>query len=403
MEKYKTLVIEDESATLKQLAKVIRKEGFEVAVAENGSVGLDIFKNEHPDIIVTDLKMPDIDGLEVLRQAKRISPNVPVILITGFGETDTAISALREGMFDYIKKPIDLNLLILALGRAKEKVHEYKNSVPFPNILLVDDEETTRRRLARVLTKEGWQVHQASDGEQALNIFKKTKIDIVLTDIKMPKKDGLQALHEMRANAEDFEAIILTGYGDESSAIQAMKDGAINFLKKPIDLEQMIVAVEKAIEKIKTDRALKYRTRELELAKQIIAKITAEKDIVIDVRGNAPKAAKDLGSKLLDAMPIGLIIVDRDMNIRYMNSYLARENKTLPKKIDEDFINLLAKIGSKELSIKSLQSLIVKQFDSPKGTFTNLSVGKEAFLTLSSMKILDYKKEEEVVLLVMRI
>lgn len=268
--------------------------------------------------------------------------------------------------------------------------------------LVIEDESTTLKQLAKVIGNEGYEVTEAGNGRVGLKIFKNEHPDIVLTDIKMPKKDGLQTLHEMRASADDFEAIILTGYGDEASAIQAMKDGAINFLKKPIDLEQMIVAVEKAIEKIKTDRALKYRTRELELARQIIAKITAEKEIVIDVRGNPPQSARDFASKLLDALPIGLIIVDRDMKIRYMNNYLARRNESRQDKIDENSIKILEKIGFKELSYKSLRSSIVKRFESPKGTFDSIGVGKDAYLTLTTMKILDNKKEEDAVLLVMR-
>ncbi len=110
MEAIKVLLIEDEKIPREQLAKVIRKEGFEVLVAENGRVGLDIFKKEHPEIVVTDVKMPDVDGLEVMHTVRKFSKNVQVILITGYGETDTVIAALREGALDYLKRPLYLNL-----------------------------------------------------------------------------------------------------------------------------------------------------------------------------------------------------------------------------------------------------------------------------------------------------
>ena len=402
MEGYKVLVVEDEAITREQLARSIRKEGFEVVTAKDGQAGLEMFKSERPEILITDLRMPRIDGLELMREVRDLSRTVQIILVTAFGETDTAVSALREGALDYLKKPIDMGLLELALGRAKEKIAEYKKVLPFPVLLLADDEEPTRNRLARVLEKEGWKVHTASDGEEAISVFQQMKIDIVVLDIKMPKKDGLQTLHEMRAITDDFEAMILTGYGDESSAIQAMRDGAMNFLKKPIDIDQLIVVVEKAIEKIHVDRSLKYRIRELELAKEIITKITVEEEIVIDVRDHTPKPARDFAMRLLDAVPLGLVVLNRDMTIRYMNRYLAGKIKYHPEKIDGKFMEELREIGIKELSYESLLPNLEKLFGSPLGTLESLRIGKDAYLTLTKITVLGEEKRESAVLVVLR-
>jgi len=278
MEDCKVLIMEDDEAARNMLARVIKKEGFMVLTAENGRIGLDVFKKESPLIVVSDLKMPEMSGLEALKEMKKISSRVQFILMTAFGEVDTAIEALREGALDYIKKPIDLDVLTLAIGRAKEKIeNEDKLYEFFPQILLAEDDQMARERLANILKKESWKVIPVADGEEALKMFQQEKIDILLTDIKMPKLDGLEALHEMRKITQDFEAIIMTGYGDEASAIKAMHEGAMNFLKKPIDLDNLSVLIEKAIEKLHITRSLKYRTREVELAKQIINKISEHK------------------------------------------------------------------------------------------------------------------------------
>lgn len=272
-EEYKVLVVEDHKATLKQMDDVVKSAGFISLLAENGDDGLEIFKKEKPDIIITDLKMPGINGIELMSKIKEKSSYVQVILITAFGEDDVAISALCKGALDYIKKPINLEELSLALDRAKEKIFEYKKNSPFPTILFAEDDERARKNLFEAIENEGWKVFPAVDGEDAINIFKYNKIDIVILDIKMPKKDGLQVLHEMRSITKDFEAIIISGYGDESSAIQAMRDGAYSFIKKPIDLEEVFLTIEKALEKLNLSRVLKYRLRELELANKIIQKI----------------------------------------------------------------------------------------------------------------------------------
>lgn len=402
MEEFKVLVIEDDDTAREQLAKVIRKEGYQVLVAEDGRVGVELFKKELPEIVITDLKMPGIDGLEVMHTVRRLSTNAQIILVTAFGEADTAISALREGALDYLKKPLDLDQLTLALGRAREKLIEYKNRAVFPSLLLAEDEEKTRERLVRVLGKEGWKVFSVGDGEEAMNVFEENKIDIVLLDIKMPKKDGLQALHEMRGITDDFEAIILTGYGDESSAIQALRDGAINFLKKPIDLDQMILAVEKAIEKLYSDRALKYRTREVELATQIIGRITAENQLLIDLSRRIPKSAKDFAQKLLQTIPLGVLALDKDMTILYMNPHLARAVEYQSEKVDEEFVKRLGKMGIKSLSYESLMSTVNRLSAASGGTIETISTGKYSYITLVPMKIIREDKEETAVLITMR-
>ena len=342
MEEFKVLLVEDDVDTGKRLATAVRKAGFHVEVAEDGEAGLALYKNAPTEILITDLKMPGLDGLELMRAVKKISPHVQIILMTAFGETDTAVSAIREGALDYLKKPLDLNELAVALGRAKEKIAELRKREFVPALLLAEDEDGVRERLAGELEKEGWRVFPAGDGDEALHVFIKEKIDIVILDINMPKKNGLQALHEMRAMNDDFEAIILTGHGDQDSAIQALRDGAINFLKKPIDLEQMILAVEKGIEKLQIERSLKYRTRDLELATEIIGTVTMENQILVDLRSSVPLSAKEFAQELIDAMPMGLVVVNKELAIVYINKGVTNPLKYRAEKIDEEFINKLS-------------------------------------------------------------
>ncbi len=402
MEHCRVLVIEDDEIAREQLAKVIKKEGHQVLEAEDGRVGVELFKKELPEIVVTDLKMSDADGMEVVQMVKRLSAKVQVIVTTALGETDTAVMAIREGALDYLKKPIDTDQLTVALGRAAEKVMEYKKVEVFPALLFADDEERTRERLARVLKQEGWAVFQVADGEEAVNVFKETKIDVAILDIKMPKKDGLQALHEMRRISDDFEAIILTGYGDANSAIQALRDGAMNFLKKPIDLDEMILAVQKATEKLQSDRSLKYRIRDLELATQIIGTITAGNQLLIDFRRHVPKATRDFANQLLDSMPVGLLVVNKDMTIVYMNQGVARPLGYQSEKVDEEFVKNLCKMGINDLSYESLASTFSRHFAEPIRGLETISTGQYSYITLAPMRIAWEEKQEDSVLLIIR-
>lgn len=402
MEPCRVLVVEDDETARKQLAKSIRKEGYEVLAAENGREGVELFKKESPEIVITDLKMPGIDGLEVMHTVRRLSPEAQIIVITAFGETDSAVSALREGALDYLKKPLDLDQLGVALGRATEKVQEYKKAATFPTLLLAEDQEKPRERLTRVLEKEGWKVLPVTNGEEAVELFEKSRVDLAILDIKMPKKDGLQALHEMREISDDFEAIILTGYGDESSAVQALRDGAINFLKKPIDLDQMILAVEKALEKLNADRALKYRTRELELATQIIGTVTEENRLLVNVRQQLAQPTREFAEQLLDAMPICLFVLDDDLSMLYMNRTLAGAIDYEPEKLDDQFLKSLTKMGVKEITYDDLVAAINRSSGGAKGAIETVRTGEYSYLMLVPVKVAYEREEKNTVLIVIR-
>ena len=401
MQSYKVLIVEDDKDALQQLARTVRKEDFEVFEANDGEEGLKRFEEELPDIVITDLKMPGISGMEVLHTIKRTSPHTQVIVITAFGKIDTAILAIREGAIDYIKKPIDLNLMLLALGRAKEKLNKLNKQPFFPTVLLAEDDQVARSSLVRVIEKEGWRVLPAADGEEAITLFRKNKVDIVLLDIKMPKKDGIQTLKELREITHDFEAIILTGYGNEIDAIQAMRNGAINFLRKPIDLDQMLISIEKAIEKLCLDRALKYRNREVELMEEIIAKLTGGKEIILNIHDNKQHSVWEFAQKLIDAIQIGLMVVDKNLQIRYLSSSLKLLSQS-DNSITEAFTQNLKQIGV-EISIDEIKNRISHTFSMAPGSIEIYSAGKFSYITFTPMTmIFEQDIKETVSLLLIR-
>ncbi|MFD2824204.1 sigma-54-dependent transcriptional regulator [Lacinutrix iliipiscaria] len=127
----KILVIEDEAAIRRVLIKILTEENdkYEVDEAEDGLVGIEKIKKEDYDLVLCDIKMPKMDGVEVLEAVKKIKPEIPMVMISGHGDLDTAVNTMRLGAFDYISKPPDLNRLLntvrIALDR-KELVVENK-------------------------------------------------------------------------------------------------------------------------------------------------------------------------------------------------------------------------------------------------------------------------------------
>jgi two-component system nitrogen regulation response regulator NtrX len=119
----KILVIEDEAAIRRVLIKILSEESemYEVDEAQDGSIGLEMIKKTDYDLALCDIKMPKMDGVEVLQAAKKIRPEIPFIMISGHGDLDTAVNTMRLGAFDYISKPPDLNRLLTTVRNALDK------------------------------------------------------------------------------------------------------------------------------------------------------------------------------------------------------------------------------------------------------------------------------------------
>ena len=120
--KPKVLVIDDENANLTMFRLFLSAYGYEVLLAENGAGGLALFEKERPRIVFTDIKMPGIDGFEVLQRIKAADPGTQVIVITGHGDMDLALQALDLDATDFINKPIGRSALDSALDRAEKRL-----------------------------------------------------------------------------------------------------------------------------------------------------------------------------------------------------------------------------------------------------------------------------------------
>jgi len=115
-------------------------------------------------------------------------------------------------------------------------------------ILVVDDEESSRIGLSKILTKSGYDVVTAEDGAQAVERLKKHKCDLVITDMKMPRMDGIELLRKIKEDFADIGVIIVTAYGEVDSYLEAMNLGAFEYLNKPIKIDELKKVIAKVLE-----------------------------------------------------------------------------------------------------------------------------------------------------------
>jgi UDP-3-O-acyl N-acetylglucosamine deacetylase len=121
----KVLIVDDEESVVQSIAGVLEDEGFRVAIARSGEEAIGIFQQEEPDITLLDIWMPGMDGIEVLKRLKWIAPDCQVIMISGHATISTAMTAVKLGAFDFIEKPLSLDVLLMTIRRALERQKEF--------------------------------------------------------------------------------------------------------------------------------------------------------------------------------------------------------------------------------------------------------------------------------------
>ena len=117
----KILVIDDEKSIRNTLKDILEYEKYEVDLAEDGNKGIEKVRGAEYDIVLCDIKMPGLDGIEVLERLTILAPDTPVVMISGHDDIDTAVESIKKGAFDYIEKPLDLNRLLITIRNAMDK------------------------------------------------------------------------------------------------------------------------------------------------------------------------------------------------------------------------------------------------------------------------------------------
>jgi len=149
-------------------------------------------------------------------------------------------------------------------------------------VLIIDDEENMRHLLSVILGKEGYKINQAKDGEDALSKIDQEDFDFILSDIRMPKMNGMQLLDELKKRKSDALCIVMSAYGNTETAIEVMKHGAYDYISKPFKPDEVVLTLRKAAERqmlYRENRALRSQNKKKYGLDSIIAKSSIMNDI----------------------------------------------------------------------------------------------------------------------------
>lgn len=157
-DKIKVLMVDDEEQFRSTTSKILNRKGFATTLAGNGKEALEILKKSSQDVVVLDVKMPGMDGHQTLAEIRKIDPKLPVIMLTGHGEADSARASFEEGAFDYLSKPCDIDLLAARIQDASslstEGVQEEKRAsdimIPVEDYTTIEVDRTLKEAIAEL-------------------------------------------------------------------------------------------------------------------------------------------------------------------------------------------------------------------------------------------------------------
>ena len=254
----KILVIDDERMVCDLLRAVLSRYGHEVLTAFDGQNGLALFEQHRPRFTLLDLRMPGMNGIEVLTRIRALDPKASVIILTGAGSADLENQARQMGVTDFLSKGLSIDVLVGVVERVMQQPVKPpasssqstdaqkapSHSQKAGSILVVDDEPPIRDLLRKFLSARGYQVRVAADGQQALALVDQKSPDIIVLDVNMPGMNGIEVLKRLRAKNYAGGVMFLTSSQDEMLLQEGLELGSVDILGKPVDLERLELTIQ---------------------------------------------------------------------------------------------------------------------------------------------------------------
>ncbi len=232
-------------------------------------------------------------------------------------------------------------------------------------ILLVDDQDSIRFFLEKTLVQEGYEAHTAKDGLEAVEVAKKVIPDLILLDLKLPDIDGIEVLHRIKAVFPEICVVMITAFGDIETAVQAMKEGAFDFVSKPINLDQLLMIMKKGLESRRLSREVLQLKRQMDIGEGFEYILGDSKSMKKVYEMVQQVATSDTTTVLIE----GESGVGKEMIARLVHKFSNRADKPF---MDINCASLPEQLLESEL------------FGHEKGSFTDAKTQKQGLLELAN-------------------
>ena len=246
MEK-KILIVDDDSLLIETLRVILKKETdySRILTAGSGRESLAIIAKEKPDLVLLDMSMPGMDGLETLREIRKMDSGVRVIMLTGFGTIQLEAEARKLGVHDFLRKQLGIEVFLKTVVKFSKEI---KNGVrgegkKKPKILIADDELEVLEILYAFLVLKDYEVIKAGNETETLAKVRRERSHLVLLDIRIPHSGGLEVLKRTKEIDPSVGVIMTADSEDMETAWKALELGAHDCVTKPFNWEYLETSV----------------------------------------------------------------------------------------------------------------------------------------------------------------
>jgi|GEM_PF-347872 len=308
MSELNILIVDDEPNILSTLGDVLKENQWNVELAENGQKAIDMVLAKAYDLVLLDVNMPGMDGVQTMSQIKSIRPEILVFLMTG-GSLDR-IKQLQDRLIPaVIQKPIDAAKIVSMVSDFEKQ----------GQVLVVDDDENDRTLLADLLAESGNRVKVAKDGKEAIALAMKNEFTVALIDMKLPDMSGTDVMERLKQINHELFVIVITGYSLDAIIDEVIKKGAYSCFIKPFNVEMLLKEIEtvmkKSVEKI-ADSSLNVKPRILlvddeENIRETMAEIIRENNYVVETSNSVEKALEMIAKHTYNMIISDLKMGDR--------------------------------------------------------------------------------------------
>ncbi len=237
MTSLRTLIVDDDRDFAESIADRMEMLGPKPQLAYDGKRAVERFTQQHFDVVLMDVRMPEMSGIDAFKAVKSINPDAKVVLMTGYSMDQDLTEAVQAGALGVMHKPVDMRELEALLGDVK----------PVGAVLVVDDDEDYANSVRDVLEQHGCVVNTASSGEECLELLESDSIQVVLLDMRLPGMSGREVVSRLRREGFETPVVILTAYRDEERTdLDAL--GVLAVVDKPVDVDDLVKLVQTAVE-----------------------------------------------------------------------------------------------------------------------------------------------------------
>jgi len=244
----KILLAEDNRDNQAVYRKMLERAGYDIDIAENGKEAIEAFRNSFHDLILMDLQMPEMDGMEAAAQIRRLDSGrrVPIIAFTALPSDAHRQACLDQGMNDFLNKPCDEKTLLSCIETWLDKR---------PMVLVVDDMKESRQLLKRYLKETPYAFVAARNGVEAIAAFKKNdRISLILMDMEMPVMNGYTAARTLCSlmGERKIPIIAMTAHEGEQQVQQCLRAGCTGYISKPFTAQSVMRALSEHLKRPET-------------------------------------------------------------------------------------------------------------------------------------------------------